>query len=83
MACGLPVVATAVGGLTETVIDGETGYLVDPGDIDAFSHHIRTLHESPSLRFRLGQRGRQQVIDEYSRAVLLREFRTAVASASG
>jgi len=81
MACGLPVVATAVGGLTESVVDGETGYLVAPGDLDAFVDRIRTLHESPELRARMSRRGRERAVDHYSRAVLVREFRAALADA--
>ena len=44
MACGLPVVTTRVGGVAEVVADGETGYLVQPGDGEALRAHIFAAH---------------------------------------
>jgi glycosyltransferase involved in cell wall biosynthesis len=43
MRCGIPVVATRVGGNPEVVIEGETGYLVPPGDVSAFASRTVTL----------------------------------------
>ena len=44
MACAVPVLASAVGGLPEVVVDGETGFLTPPGDIDAMIvHGVRAL----------------------------------------
>jgi N-acetyl-alpha-D-glucosaminyl L-malate synthase BshA len=46
MACGVPVVASRVGGLPEVVLDGETGYLIDPSDIDGYAEAaIRILSD--------------------------------------
>jgi len=56
MAAGRPVVAWREGGLVETVVDGETGYLV--ADDAAFRRQVRVLFESAALRQRLGERGR-------------------------
>jgi glycosyltransferase involved in cell wall biosynthesis len=53
-AIGLPVVATAVGGLTDIVADGETGLLMPPGDIRILTNHLRLLAENHDLRRRLG-----------------------------
>jgi len=78
MACGLPVVGTAVGGLTETVLDGDTGYLVDPGDQETFVDRIRELHLSPKLRVQFGRRARERVVERYSSEILIAEFRTAL-----
>jgi len=61
MAAGLPVVATAVGGTPEVVIDGETGFLVPPGDPDALAEAINKLLNDPVLRKRFGQAGRKRV----------------------
>ncbi len=58
MAAGLPVVATAVGGTTDLVLDGETGFLVPPGDLVAFSDRLRRLALDPALRRKLGEAGR-------------------------
>jgi glycosyltransferase involved in cell wall biosynthesis len=57
-ACGLPVVASRVGGLPEVVIDGETGILVPPGDPAALARALEPLVESDELRRRLGANGR-------------------------
>jgi glycosyltransferase involved in cell wall biosynthesis len=54
MACGVPVVATAVAGVPEAVVDGETGSLVDPDDFDGFVSALRTLVDDSDLRRRYG-----------------------------
>jgi glycosyltransferase involved in cell wall biosynthesis len=61
MAASLPVVAFAVDGLVEQVVDGETGYLVPFGDVEAMVVALRQCLASPSLRQRLGESGRQRV----------------------
>jgi glycosyltransferase involved in cell wall biosynthesis len=61
MAARLPVVAFAVDGLVEQVVDGETGHLVPFGDVDAMVAALRQCLASPSLRQRLGESGRQRV----------------------
>ena len=55
---GLPVVAHAIGGVPEAVIDGETGLLVAPGDSAALSAAFARLLGDPALRRRLGEAGR-------------------------
>src|SRR6266852_6467741 len=57
MACGSPVVATRVGGLTTTVRDGVTGFLVPEGDVNALAGRLETLLADPDLRWRLGREG--------------------------
>jgi glycosyltransferase involved in cell wall biosynthesis len=59
MAAGLPVVATRVGGVGETVVDGETGLLVPAGDPAAMSAALERLLADPELRRRLGAAGRE------------------------
>jgi glycosyltransferase involved in cell wall biosynthesis len=61
MAAGLPVVATAVGGVPEVVVDGETGMLVPPGDAPALASAIERLLEDAELRARMGAAGRRRV----------------------
>lgn len=48
MAAGVPVVATAVGGIPEAVTDGQTGYLI-PRNVEALVKALRRLQESPEL----------------------------------
>jgi glycosyltransferase involved in cell wall biosynthesis len=61
MACGLPVVISAVGGIPEIVVDGETGILIAPGRGDALLDALRTILASPSSARRMGGAGRQRV----------------------
>jgi glycosyltransferase involved in cell wall biosynthesis len=61
MRCGLPVVATRVGGNSEVVVDGETGYLVPAGDVSAFASRTVTLLLDRELRKRMGEEGRRRV----------------------
>ncbi|MDI1249300.1 MAG: glycosyltransferase family 4 protein [Lacunisphaera sp.] len=55
---GLPVIAHAIGGVPEAVIDGETGVLVAPGDRPALTQAFARLISDPALRRRLGAAGR-------------------------
>lgn len=60
MARGRPVVASAVGGLRDAVVDGETGLLVPPGDPDALGRALRALLDDPARRARMGAAGRRR-----------------------
>jgi glycosyltransferase involved in cell wall biosynthesis len=72
-AMGLPVVAAAHGGLTETVVDGETGLLVAPGDPAALAAAIEKLLDLPrEARAAMGQRGAQRAKALYSTESLQR-----------
>ena len=66
LAAGRPVVATRVGGVPDVVRDGEDGFLVDPGDVDALADRLARLAADPELRERLGASGRARVIPRYS-----------------
>jgi len=61
MAAGLPVVATAVGGVPECVSAGETGVLVPPADADALADALIGLLRDASLRRRLGEAAQERV----------------------
>jgi glycosyltransferase involved in cell wall biosynthesis len=65
MASGVPVVAARVGGVPELVEDGDSGLLVEPENVDALTRAIDSLARSPSLRARLGQRGRDRVATDF------------------
>lgn len=60
MAVGLPVVASAVGGVPEAVVDGETGLLVPHSDPSALARALRQLLEEPDLLRRFGTAGRER-----------------------
>jgi glycosyltransferase involved in cell wall biosynthesis len=56
-AAGLPVVTTDVGALREAVLDGESGMLLEPGDVSALRLAMQTLVAQPELRWRMGRAG--------------------------
>ena len=66
MACGTPVVASAVGGILEVVEDGRTGLLVPPGNADALATALRRVLDDRDLAARLGQAGRRRVEERFS-----------------
>jgi starch synthase len=66
MACETPVVASAVGGILEVVVDGETGILVPPAKPDALAAALTRLLNDPETRRRMGQAGRKRVEAQFS-----------------
>lgn len=78
MAGQLPVVASAVDGLTESIVDGKTGYLVPQGDIDGYCRRINTLATDPERRQRFGEAGRNRVRSNYSQEALAASFIEAI-----
>jgi glycosyltransferase involved in cell wall biosynthesis len=66
MAWSRPVVATAVNGCTEVVIDGNTGFLVPVGDITTWARRVLELLNDPALNVQAGKRGRRQVEQSFS-----------------
>ncbi len=66
MACGRPVVGSAVGGLLDSIDDGTTGLLVPPRDVDSTAAAICRLAEDPALAERMGRAGRQRVQELFS-----------------
>jgi glycosyltransferase involved in cell wall biosynthesis len=65
MAAGLPVVASAVGGVPELVVDGETGVLVPPDDADALADALRRVLDDDALRHRLGDGARRRAAKRF------------------
>lgn len=61
MACGLPVVATRVGGNAEIVMDGETGLLIESANVEQLVAALRRLIGQPGVRAAMGAAGRQRV----------------------
>ena len=74
MATGRPVVASRVGGLSEVVIEGETGVLVPPGDPVALAGALRALYEDGELRAQMGRRGRARILELYDWRVVIRRL---------
>jgi glycosyltransferase involved in cell wall biosynthesis len=66
MACGVPVVAAAVGGLRDTVVDGRTGLHVPPRDPESTAAALARLLADQGLRRTLGRAGQQRARSRYS-----------------
>lgn len=71
---GTAVVASASGGLTEIVQDGQTGLLVPPGDVDALSDALLHLLQNRLLAEQLGQAGRYRALAEFSEDIFVDRF---------
>ncbi len=66
MACGLPVVSTRRGGPSETIVHGETGFLVEPGDVDALATNVMRLLHDAALREQMGAAGSRRLRERFS-----------------
>ncbi|HET8788533.1 MAG TPA: glycosyltransferase family 4 protein [Actinomycetes bacterium] len=66
MASGTPVVASRIGGLAEVVVDGETGFLVPPGDTEALAEGLARLLSDRRLAARLGANARDLVVHRFT-----------------
>jgi len=73
MAAGVPVVATAVGGNPEAVQHGVSGLLVPPRDAAALARAICALLEDRELAARMGEAGRQRVVERFSHERMVRD----------
>ena len=66
MASGTPVVASRIGGLAEVVVDGETGFLVEPGDTAELGGRLEELLADPERARRMGEAARRLVLERYT-----------------
>ena len=74
LSCEVPVVATRVGSVAETVVDNETGFLAAPGDAAGLTQRVIALLDHPLLCRRLGEEGRRRVIARWSMAAMARGY---------
>ena len=63
MACGRPVIGTRLGGITDMVVDGETGYLIKPADAQDLKQAMERLLDQPELIERFGTAASQRVVE--------------------
>jgi len=66
MACGVPVVASNVGGLPEVVVDGATGFLHPPGDVGSMADSAIRILSDPALHAQLAAAGQQLAVERFS-----------------
>jgi len=65
MSAGLPVVSTPVGGIAEAVLEGKTGFLVEPGDVSKLASVLDELASSAELRTQMGNAGKAHLEDHF------------------
>ena len=78
MASGKPIVSTRRGGPSETVLEGETGFLVDPGDARALADRVIRLLNDPERRQQMGVAGRARVEALFSARAMAAQFEAAL-----
>jgi glycosyltransferase involved in cell wall biosynthesis len=70
----VPVVASNTGGLSSAVSDGQTGFLVPPGDIQALSASLLRVLKNRSLTEQLGRAGRERAMQEFAEDAVIDQF---------
>ena len=83
MAAGKPVIASCFGGSPEAVVDGETGFIVNPLDTEALVNALRRLLDNPALRREMGRKGQARVRRRFSLARQRRRMTALYARAVG
>ena len=83
MAAGKPVVATRVGGVPEMVSDGETGFVVESGDVAGLADRLLTLLDDQDLCLRMGRRGHEVAVGRFAPEAVARLTAEAYRTALG
>jgi glycosyltransferase involved in cell wall biosynthesis len=63
---GLPVIATDIGSINETILNGETGILIKPKNPDALAQAMIYLAQHPEIRKQMGAAGREHILNRFS-----------------
>jgi glycosyltransferase involved in cell wall biosynthesis len=80
LACGKPVVATRVGSISETVLEGVNGFLVDPGSEEQLAARIHQLLADPDRVRQMGTAGRQTVVSGWSLERMVEGYQDLIAA---
>lgn len=81
MACGVPVVATNICDISYVIKEGETGFLVELGDVEGMADRLQTLLDNNTLRQEMGQKAQKWVQEEFSIKQLVRKTETVYLEA--
>ena len=76
MASGLPVIATAVGGNADLVLQGQTGFIVSPANPQSMAHQLVELASKPQLARSMGEAGRQRVLAKFSMQAMVSTYQS-------
>ncbi|MBF0480992.1 MAG: glycosyltransferase [Desulfovibrionaceae bacterium] len=83
MSTGIPMLATRVGFMEEIVIPGETGLLVDSGDLDGYAGALRRLLSDDEARLAMGRRAKELVLSRHTLDAMARGFEELFATLLG
>jgi glycosyltransferase involved in cell wall biosynthesis len=82
MACGRPVIGSAVGGIPKVIDDGVSGLLVPPGNVQELADACVRVLDDDALADRLGEFGRDRVVREFTWTPTLDRYFDAVTSSA-
>ena len=80
MLAEVPVVASRVGAIPELIVDGESGYLVEPSDISGWQVTIEKLVGNPTLRKHIGMAGKQRIESRFSAESMSKQYYNLLAA---
>lgn len=67
---GLPIIATDIGAIPEAVLDGQSGILIPPKDVERLAEAMLKMFENPELRAEMGRNGRAHILRNFSHQVI-------------
>jgi glycosyltransferase involved in cell wall biosynthesis len=79
MSCSKPVIGAAVGGMLDTVVDNQTGFIVPPTDVHQLADRISCLCEKHKLREDFGEKGRERTLSIFDWTVVARQYENAIS----
>ena len=74
LACGVPVVASRIGGVPEVISDGKTGFLLPMGDVEAMAQAVRRLLEDDRLQLTMAEAARADAVARFPRAPMVTRY---------
>ncbi len=83
MACGVPVLGTASGGIVEVVEHGVSGYLAEVGDIDTMALYANEILTDPVRAAEMGRKGRERAINKFHRDLIVPQYEALYAEVLG
>lgn len=76
LGCKIPVISTPVGAISEVIVDGETGYLVEPGSIDQIADKLNYVLSSPPELNAIVDNGHQKYVESFTSEVILPKWQS-------
>lgn len=83
MACGLPTIASNVGGISEVIDDGLTGFIIPPADPEALADRITYLLENPQCAIEIGKKALQKVKANFDLQTMIKNYSSIYDEISG